>query len=152
LAMWVNYANPGKNLTLSIAKVLKTKNSSIIFLQNHGIIVGADDANEVLKIHEEINKKIIEKLNLKPKFEKQIIQKNQILLSQNKVIFPDQVVYLSHDNSIKSTAGDEMFEVFNYLINQINKLNFEPNFISAENVEYIKNMESEKYRKSLKIC
>jgi rhamnose utilization protein RhaD (predicted bifunctional aldolase and dehydrogenase) len=149
-ALWLKYENPGKNLTLSIAKAIKSKKTPIIFLQNHGIIVGADDAIEVLKIHDEINKKIIEKLNLNPKYQKLNTQNTKILLAKNKYIFPDQVVYLSPDNLIKSTAYDEMNEVFNYLISQIYQLNFEPNFISSKNVEYIKNMESEKFRQSLK--
>jgi rhamnose utilization protein RhaD (predicted bifunctional aldolase and dehydrogenase) len=149
-ALWLKYENPGKNLTLLIARAIKFKKTPIIFLQNHGIIVGSDDAVEVLKIHDEINKKIIEKLNLNSKYQKQATQNTEILLSKNSFIFPDQVVYLSQDNSIKSTVYDEMIEVFNYLISQIYHLNFEPNFISSENVEYIKNMESEKYRQSLK--
>ena len=57
--LWIRYANPGKNITIEISEITKDKGSSIIFIQNHGIIVCADDAIDVEKIHESVNNKII---------------------------------------------------------------------------------------------
>ena len=57
--LWIKYANPGKDITIEISKATKDKESNVIFMQNHGIIVCADNANDAQKLHEAVNNKII---------------------------------------------------------------------------------------------
>jgi len=145
---WVKYANPGKDITIEISKATKDKESNVIFMQNHGIIVCADNANDAQKLHEAVNNKIINYFNISSdyKLKEVSLDVNKV---KEKVIFPDQVVYLLSEDLRKTTAGIETLYAYDYIIKKINDLGLTPNFISKEDIDYIENMESEKYRKSL---
>ena len=61
---WVDYTDPGANLTFAIRDELKRveketgKVPSIILMQNHGIIAHDDDADTVLAIHADANERL----------------------------------------------------------------------------------------------
>ena len=61
----VNYAMPGIPLTKEIKKLFNNFVPDILFLANHGLVVGANSVKEVLKIIYEISSKL-EKPKLKP--------------------------------------------------------------------------------------
>jgi rhamnose utilization protein RhaD (predicted bifunctional aldolase and dehydrogenase) len=145
-ACWVNYGNPGKGITFEIFKEINKNSSNIIFMKNHGIIVCSNDHLDALMLHKFVNDKIIDYLNIKDDFK---ILDQDAKHSSNEIIFPDQIVYLTSDNLKNSIAGKETIFAINYILKKIKELNYNPNFIDEKDVEYIKNMESEKYRKSL---
>jgi len=147
-SIWVKYANPGKDITIAIANAIKGKFANIIFMQNHGIIIGAKSAKNVYELHELVNNKIVNYLNITFGYKLERTDLN-ILEVKEKVIFPDQVVYLLSENLRNTTAGSEVLYAYDYIMKKISNLNLTPNFISKEDIDYIENMESEKYRKSL---
>ena len=67
-AIWVRYANPGKEITSTIARAIAEEPAKIIFMQNHGVIVSGDNANETYALHSEVNKKVIKHFNMNPYF------------------------------------------------------------------------------------
>jgi rhamnose utilization protein RhaD (predicted bifunctional aldolase and dehydrogenase) len=146
--IWVKYANPGKDITIEISKATKDKKSNVIFMQNHGIIVCANNANDAQKLHEAVNNKIINHFNISSDYKLEEISLD-IDDVKEKVLFPDQAVYILSEDLRKTTAGIETLYAYDYIIKKINDLGLTPNFISKEDINYIENMESEKYRKSL---
>ncbi|CAD7843471.1 hypothetical protein S1OALGB6SA_179 [Olavius algarvensis spirochete endosymbiont] len=145
---WAKYANPGKDMTVVIDKVIKGKKSDVIFMQNHGIITCANNSSDVKKLHESINNKIIKHFNISSDYKLE-----EILLDidsvKEKVIFPDQVVYLLSEDLRNTTAGLETLYAYDYILKKIMKFGLTPSFISEEDIDYIENMGSEKYRKTL---
>ena len=61
---YVTYVDPGAKLTFSIRDELKRvtdetgKRPSVIFMQNHGLIVHHDDPDECLRIHYDVNERV----------------------------------------------------------------------------------------------
>ncbi len=128
--IWVPYIMPGFHLTLSIKEIIQKYIKGqgafpqIIFMQNHGLIVTADDANECIDLHEKVNGVIkeyfkitepypqiqLEKQNHsqfigKTRFTAHYIQNNvETLKFFQRVLYPDQIVYLGDDQiSINGT-------------------------------------------------
>jgi hypothetical protein len=60
-----------------------------------------------------------------------------------------QIVYLMSKDLQKTNAGIETLYAYHYILNNIKNLNLTANFISQKDINYIENMESEKYRKNL---
>ena len=145
---WVKYANPGRDITIEIGKATKDKGSDIIFMQNHGIIVCADNASDAEKLHESVNNKIINHFNISSDYKLEEVSLD-IDDVKEKVIFPDQVVYLLSEDLRVTNAGLETLYAYDYIVKKIMNLGLTPNFISKEDINYIESMESEKYRKSL---
>jgi len=150
-ALWIAYQTPGRDLTIAIKDAIFKSNAgvSIIFLQNHGLIVTADTAQNTLDIHENVNQKIKKYFNLNNATA--MLQNNVDLDYMNThILFPDQVVYvLSGESLLKTTAAKETIWSYFYLLETINKLNLLPNFIPQCNAEILLNMESEKYRQKI---
>lgn len=147
-SIWVDYANPGKDITIAISESIKNKISDIIFMQNHGIIICASTAEEAYKLHQSVNDKIIKHFNISPDYKLKKIEFNLQQIREN-VLFPDQIVYLLSEDLINTDAGIETLYSYDYIMNKINKFALTPHFITKKDIDYIKNMESEKYRKSL---
>ena len=145
-AVYVIYANPGRAITMEIARAMKTKKADIIFMQNHGIVVCSDDAEEGLAKHQIINEKIMEYFHIDSVYQLEKVCVNKI---RDNVIFPDQVVYAMSGHLSNTQAGQETLCAYDYIIKKVADLGLHLNMIAKEDVEYIKNMESEKYRKSL---
>lgn len=144
LAVWCDYANPGEQITRRISEILQKGRPQVIFMQNHGLIVCGDSAEECLDLQEEVNNRVISHFGLP------LLQEcNPVLNSDDAVIFPDQVVYLEERDYTATAAGRETMLAYSYIIGQITGLKLTVNTISKEDVDFIKNMESEKYRKSL---
>jgi hypothetical protein len=144
-SIWINYCNPGLELTRKISKTLAKEKSPIIFLQNHGLIISANQENEALELHQRVNDEIIKYLNL-AKFDPQ----NIVILDRNfikkNVIFPDQIVFGLSAEFFESKIANDIFLAYSYILNNIENKGLEANFISQENINFIANMENEKYR------
>lgn len=115
--IFVPYIDPGFRLTLAIKKAVdeyRTENGCIpdvIFMENHGVIVGNDDAKKAIAIHEQVNKAIAAHFNLgeypKPHIKASdcgfvsateylsqfISQKSGEEYFSNLHLYPDQLVY-----------------------------------------------------------
>ena len=61
---WVSYVDPGARLTFSIRDELRRveaetgRRPAAIFMQNHGLIAHADDPDECIRIHADVNDRI----------------------------------------------------------------------------------------------
>ena len=150
----------------------------VILIQNHGLIVSGNNLKHVFDLHNEIQIFIKQYLNFKkvfPKnkkdkinFLKKFIKNNGDLIENfsKNILFPDQIVFCDNINdkiSIDESAGN-----INYKINKKEERAIEENLIawlyivdcakdcglvlnplSQKDLDYINNMESEKYRQKL---
>lgn len=62
---WINYAKPGINLAKEIKKLIE-KETNVLILQNHGLVVGAETPIEA----EKLQTAVLKKLRCKPRFNK----------------------------------------------------------------------------------
>ena len=149
-SIWINYETPGRDITLRIKQVLDREIPSVIFLENHGVIISDEQMKEAYDIHEDVNKKIQTKLNL-AQYPFEVARSCvDIEVMKEKVFFPDQVVYtLAGQEILKTPAALETLAAYDYIFNMVKHLNLTPQFISAEKSQVLLNMESEKYRQSL---
>lgn len=150
-ARFVEYSNPGWQVTKAIFSALQKKQSSqIILLQNHGLIIAADDANEALELHENVNKKIQSELKLESCDINKINLLEQDFMRKN-ILFPDQIVYGLFDEIAKSEIGIHSFAAYSYILQAIKKSGLNPLFLQKNDVDFVANMESEKYRREVAI-
>ncbi len=153
-SMWISCSSPGRELTVLIYNAIKTQNEipEIIFLQNHGLIVTADDADEVLKKHEQVNNRIknyLKFINDYNEYKNQKEISKHIDFIQNNVLFPDQIVYAENNELIKTSVAEEAINAYWFILHNIEMNSLTPCFISKSKVDIIKHMESEKYRQNL---
>jgi len=130
---FVIYSSPGIELSNAIGSY---REAPVYFLQNHGLVVCDDDlsnAYEMTKYINEESRKWLEKN--KRDFHWSIMPEN---VASPDYLFPDAVA-LSEENS----------KVNNYLYRGMVNIGLTPNFLNGEEIDKIKNMESEKYRRSL---
>jgi uridine kinase/ribulose-5-phosphate 4-epimerase/fuculose-1-phosphate aldolase len=131
---YLNYYNPGLELT---HKILNTDDiKDVVFLENHGLIVSSDNYYKCIDLISRINT-----------FSKEYISKNTIKFKEfdlswvihtkeNIFTFPDSVI-INDDETIASQ------NYILYYAKQLGKI--KP--LSNEDIEYLKNLKSEKYRK-----
>ncbi len=143
-AAWIPYAPPGLPVTLAIAKYFQ--GSSVIFMENHGVIVGSDSALESFELHEYVSKRIKVKFKLD---EHLYLENSNLNECFSNILFPDQIVYLQNEDLRNTKAGKETILVFNFLMNQMKKHGLNPKFLSNNDVHHIISMESEKYRQKV---
>jgi len=198
-AIWVPYINPGFSLTLRIKDLIEKRQREtnrfpqVILMENHGLIVTADDAEECVALHSRVNDLIRKhfgidepypELKLEKLGEDKFASRTQYLTDYFKVngispdlfdeivLYPDQLVYLngslavdSMDSklNINSKTGEivylaneseaqtmeETLLAYIYVIDSIRKLNLPLKTMTEEEIDFIMNWESEKYRKSL---
>lgn len=148
-AFWVQYANPGKEITLEITISIDNISSNLYFMQNHGIIVCSENAEDAYNLHKFVNDKIISHFNIDNGYNFKENYNFDFKNYGDAVLFPDQIVYLMSKDLQKTNAGIETLYAYHYILNNIKNLNLTANFISQKDINYIENMESEKYRKNL---
>lgn len=147
--LWIDYHNPGWQLTEAIFENLKnSKKPKIIFLQNHGLIVAGDDADELLKFHKQVNQKIQDHLNISP-FKLADVKIFDLELMKKNVLFPDQIVFGLSEEFAKSQVAQHIFAAYSYIRQSMAKSALTPIFVSQKNIDFVTNMESEKYRKEV---
>ncbi len=145
-----------------------------ILMQNHGLIVSGENSDKVFNLHNEIQEAIKRYLNLKlfpangEGYLKKLIKinKNFIADFSRNILFPDQAVFCGNIDekiSINEKTGDIVYKTnekealaikenliaWAYIINCAKYCGLTLKFLSSEEVDYIKNMESEKYRQNL---
>ena len=62
------------------------------------------------------------------------------------VLFPDQIVFGLNEQFSKSKIANDIFLAYSYILMNIENKGLEANFISKKNIDFIANMENEKYR------
>ncbi|HZJ57661.1 MAG TPA: class II aldolase/adducin family protein [Clostridia bacterium] len=196
--LWVPYTDPGFELTIalndSIRQYEKEKGytPNIVFMENHGLIVSAGDAEECLRLHEKVNAAIIDYFNLgaiypeieiedigergyrsKTSYLQDTLKKRAVgsRLFKEVILYPDQLVYLGDNvsfegtgkvnvdpdtgevvyrtNEVEAVTIDETFTAYIYVVDKINELGLTLQTMTEEGISFIRNMEGERYRKSL---
>jgi rhamnose utilization protein RhaD (predicted bifunctional aldolase and dehydrogenase) len=197
--LWIPYVKPGFFLTVKIYEDIQNHIErggnfpKVILLENHGLIVSSENLEEVLQIHEDVNKSIKCYLNIDEKYPEiklKAIGTNLYLsntkfisafLKENKIsreffekiaLYPDQIVYLNDNISINTYEDkinidvdekkviykasyeeaftlEEVFLAYAYIISKIKENNLSIKTLTPEEIDFIRNWESEKYRKSL---
>ena len=124
----IPYIKPGISLSKEIKKIIDTKNSDIILLSNHGIVVGAETPSEVYAITKGISEKLYQKELKKTKislndfdkylsFKKYKLPKYEYvhniafsnrhsIIAANGDLFPDQIVFLKNGIKIIESISD----------------------------------------------
>lgn len=196
---WIPYINPGFCLSLKIAEAVDEisartgKFPEVIFMENHGLIVTADDSVRCVELHAEVNEMIKKYLGLEEAFpvidiftvdENTHISKTEYLsqyFKTNKIsenffdeitLYPDQLVYLNGSIAFNSmdkklninmSTGEIIYKTsfseaqtieetllaYLYVIDGIKKAGLPLKTMSEREIDFIKNWESEAYRKSL---
>lgn len=126
---FIEYVKPGANLTNSI-----TKQKNIIFLENHGLIVSANNAQEAFETTERINNRC--KRWLSNHVESFVDVEETKVISDP--LFPDAAVF-----------PDEMQTTNNYILGLLTAACLTPKFLSKTEIQSLNDMEAEKYRKAL---
>lgn len=151
------------------------KKPEAILMQNHGLVVSGNGLENIFELHNKIQEIIRQSLNLKQEFPKNIpdylkrfIKANIDLIENfsDNILFPDQAVFCSgvgnkffidknsgeiiyKTNKKEELAIKENLAAWAYIVDCAQKLGLSLNPISKNNVNYINNMESEKYRQRL---
>lgn len=163
-------------------------------MENHGLIVTANDKECCLELHNKVNNRIKEHLQISEEYPKITIDKNKnedVYISSTKylhdffkgntinnsffekiVLYPDQLVYLNDSViidtissrnkklSINTKTGELVYRTnyqealtieetllaYIYIVNKIKDCGFNIKSMTKEEVNYICNWESEKYR------
>jgi len=218
--LWVPYVNPGFFLTLKITEVIKNHESKkgrfpgIIFMENHGLIITSDNKEYCLELHNEVNNRIKEYLQVSEAYPEIIIKDNEkkgdkseredkaskattetenmdVYISgtgylknffkgtaiknsffEEIVLYPDQLVYLNdsvsidckrnklnidtkkgelvyHTNYHEALTIEETLLAYVYVISKIKDCGLKVKSMTKSEVDYIRNWESEKYRKTI---
>lgn len=126
---FIPYHRPGMNLSNRISS-----ENHIVFLENHGLIVSADNAQQAFETTEIINSRC--KRWLSNHVESFIDMDDDHAVS--KPLFPDAAVLPVEMNGIN-----------NYILGPINSACLTPKFLSDDEIVGLNDMASEKHRKSI---
>ncbi len=153
-SLFVEYSNPGWQVTAAISEALQRNSRQekylpkIILLQNHGLIISANDVDEVFDLHEEVNQKIKSYLNLESFDLNKIKLREQGFMTKH-ILFPDQIVYGLFAEIAESEIGIHTFLAYSYILQAIERAALTPLFLQQKDIDFVANMESEKYRREV---
>lgn len=142
---FLKYYSPGYDLSVAIAS-LDTKETPLLFLKNHGIIVHADTADEALELLQKTDDVLKTFFHLKDwKYASETAEKD---LNKN-YIFPDQVVYFPAGEGINNLSESqcELAGAYAFVADGVRDSGGVLNFMEEAEVQYIGGMEMEKHRK-----
>jgi rhamnose utilization protein RhaD (predicted bifunctional aldolase and dehydrogenase) len=137
------YTNPGFDLGYTLAQDFSQLQDppSVIFLENHGVIVSGDSVEGCINLHEVVEKSIQELLGLDPAdFSLGALTSEEENDFISLTLFPDQVIYPHHP----AIRGAHRF-----IVKQAKKNGLHLRTITHENANTVVQMESEKHRKNL---
>ena len=130
---YIPYASPGKEL----ASIFTKSDNKVVLLENHGLICCGDTFKEVLDMSLKINKLCKEWLiqNSKTFTVYSNLFNN---FDSDKFIFPDAVALVEENKPIND-----------YILHIQKEVGLTPKYLTSDEVSKIRNMEAEKYRRSL---
>jgi len=131
---YIPYTTPGKDLARA---VLKLKHNKAIFLENHGLICHGDTFTEVLESSLRINQMC-----------KRWLIRNAKTFTMYSATFKtaDSDVFLFPDAAV---LFKENKVINNYILHMQEEVGLTPSLLSVEEVNKLKHMDAEKYRRSL---
>lgn len=133
---YIEYVPPGFDLYQKINSMDK---KNIYFLENHGIIISFDDMAWILEVLHQIEDRAKEYILVAGGSEFELSFSD--LGAQEKYLFPDGVIFADGNKK-------EILAAHNY-INIVGQKLGTLRSLSNLNIFYLKNLEAEKYRKSL---
>lgn len=146
-AAWIPYFTPGLHLTKALGSVIGTEMPNVVFLQNHGVIVCAEDEEKAFDLHASINKVIRDHFEQELLFPVGNINFPKELRSG--LLFPDQAIYHSNAVLAESRAGRETMQACDFLLYNIARLGLTIRFIDETEKNTLINLDSEKYRQKV---
>lgn len=141
-AVWVPYAPPGDALAQVIAGMMKSNESDLYFLENHGLITTSLDMSEALRLHLSIKEKVKQSFKMADYFDFSV-PKDCSSFSKN-ILFPDQMVF-----DFESVANTELVKAYFYIQNSMSENLLTPKYLSAAETQFIAMMEAEKFRRGM---
>lgn len=184
-AVWCGYAMPGHNTARTILQALQekkidpqTKSPVVLFLENHGLVVSAQSAEDALKAHTEVNRKLMELFGeagfihakLTETTDGTLVENNPIPQKyirsalKGKVLFPDQTVYASERPADfedrggtivlnkKKDAAQAMYDTlgaYTYIAEAAEENGYRLRYLSDGEVAQLLENEQEAYRKRM---
>ena len=133
----VPYINPGEALSKAIGGLLKP-DTSVVFMQNHGVAVTADTAEQCLQLHDEVNRRIAAYYNVTPE------DFAGWLAYSSKPLYPDQQVYLT-----LTEAQNEIMAAVSFIHSVLARKGHHPRAMDESAMAFIAGWESEAYRKTI---
>lgn len=147
-AVWVPYATPGLALTKKVASQLSDHDASVIFLQNHGLIVAADTPAQARDLHERVNAEIRARLAVDPQFPWPQ-PPDGVKMHADHLLFPDQAVYSVNRELLESRSGIETTLAAQFLLQAVPACGLTLKFLDSAERDVLVNLESEKYRQEV---
>lgn len=144
-SLWVPYQTPGLPLTRAVAERVQQAKPSIIFLQNHGLLVSGESASLALELHESVNAVIRSYLQIDLEFP----LASPVGQIPEGILFPDQAVFHCRPDLAASLAGQETQQAYEFLCHNIPRCGLSLNFLTETDVDVLVNLESEKYRQKV---
>lgn len=151
--LFIEFTNPGFWLTYRILQARNEytekhgKKPTVIFMENHGVIVTDDNAEKCMALHEDVNSTIIKFYSLPHFPEMKLIETDGKIFSDTEylksyflkkvpttlfddyILYPDQLVYLNGDSVIGSSKDDKKLHI-NY-----GNLEYNCTYAQAQNIE-----------------
>lgn len=192
--LWIPYIKPGFTLTLKMKSEIDNalaqgkQYPTVIFMENHGLIVTSDDAQECIALHQEVNDTIKAFLRITEEYPQVSVRRlddntfasatpyvvdffkgNTIDMELfNTVLYPDQLVYLNgnlNEGKIRlnpetgemeyqtlyseAVTVEETLAAWLYVMQQVKEHGYTLKTMPSDEIDFIRNWEGEKYRKSL---
>ena len=135
---YIKYLSPGFHLAKNI---LSLDRKPIYFLENHGIILSSNDMDELINLLADINERSKKYIMKHCSFEEFNISFADLETMEHHS-FPDSVIFYN-DHSKKEIAAAHNY--INIMGPRLGKIRY----LSSNQIHQLKNMESEKYRKSI---
>lgn len=135
---YIEYANPGFCL---YDKIRSAPRASVYFLENHGIIVSSNDINKCLKIFRDVDDKAKDYIKRRGQFQSFDLSFVDRRPSSG-YSFPDAFVLSDNEEKIETRAAHNYISIIGSRLGELR-------YLSSDNLHILKNMESEKHRKSL---
>ena len=149
--------------------------TKLFFLKNHGLIISTTSLEKAYKMHQKITVFLQKELNSKEfpsikvvedgtefvgktVFLTELIQEYGLDKISTQFLFPDQAIYFLHHNIIfsrnerryktkkQALASENLLLAYYYILNWIDKKNWEPCFLNSKQVATIMNLTNEKFR------
>ncbi len=129
---YVSYVSPGKDLAETFSS-----DKSVVLLENHGLVCGGDSFMEVIDMSLKINKLCKDWLVKNTKTFTTYSTRFKTINTEN-FLFPDAVILEEENSSIN-----------NYMLHIQKEVGLTPKFLGKDDVIKLRNMEEEKYRRSI---
>ena len=145
---FIPYVPPGRSLSL---KVHQHAHAPIFFLGNHGLIVHEKNLQQVISLHERVNNRIREELEL-PIFNTKRQQVLERRFINENILFPDQVIYTDpKGNFEQSIVQREILSAYSYIYCQITRLGLTAKTLDECDALFLLSMDAEKHRSRVQI-